>query len=101
MLRVLKVRGDSLYPSYREGDYVLIAKIPLVSLHPHPGDIVVFHHPHFGILIKRVDYFSPDRQSVFLLGTHPDSIDSRQFGFVPLRDLIGKVVWRIPKPLGK
>jgi nickel-type superoxide dismutase maturation protease len=98
MLRLLKVQGDSLYPSYREGDYVLIAKIPLVVLNPHPGDVVVFRHPHLGLLIKRVEYFSPDRQSVFLLGTHPNSVDSRQFGMVPIKDLLGKVIWRIPKP---
>ncbi len=98
MLRVLKVRGDSLYPCYREGDYVLIAKIPLVALTPHPGDVVAFRHPELGLLIKRVDYFSPDRKAVFLLGTRPDSVDSRQFGFVPVKDLLGKVVWRIPRP---
>ncbi len=98
MLRLLKVQGDSLYPSYREGDYVLIARIPLISFKPHPGDIVVFRHPSLGTLIKRVEYVSSQQGSVFLIGTHPDSVDSRQFGMVPIKDLLGKVIWRIPKP---
>ena len=62
------------------------------------GDIVVFRHPEYGIMIKKVEHFTPDGESLFVVGTHPDSVDSRRFGAISRRDLIGKVIWHVRKP---
>ena len=42
MLKFIKVSGKSLLPEYREGDFVLVAKIPFFLRHIRQGDIVVF-----------------------------------------------------------
>jgi signal peptidase I len=95
MLRVLKVTGTSLAPDYREGDFVLVAKIPF-SFNPlHQGDTVVFRHADYGTLIKKIGHISTDGKEIYVIGTRLDSIDSHRIGPVQRRDLIGKVIWHI------
>lgn len=98
MLRLFKVSEDSLSPEYQDGDFVLALKIPIFLQRIRPGAIVVFKQEAYGTLIKRVEHISADRQEYFVVGNHPLSIDSRQFGPVPRRNLIGKVIWHIPRP---
>jgi len=98
MLRLLKVSGNSLSPGYQEGDFVVIVKIPLF-LHPyHHGDVIVFHHPHYGRLIKRIKVIDIAQGAVYVAGDHPESLDSRQLGPISLNALEGKVIWHIKKP---
>jgi nickel-type superoxide dismutase maturation protease len=99
MLRFLKVEGNSLLPRYREGDYVLVAGTPFPSGRIKPGDVVAFRHADHGTLIKLVE--SVNEGGYHVVGTHPQSIDSRHFGPVGRQDLIGKVVWHIRQPAGK
>lgn len=97
MLQLLKVTGESLSPFFQTGDYVLVIKPPLLrSL--RAGDILVFHQAGYGTLIKRLEHLSPDGEQLYVLGTHPESADSRQFGPVRRKDVIGKVVWHLKSP---
>ncbi len=98
MLRFLKVTGDSLYPLIREGDFVLVSKIPFLFGAVRQGDTVAFSHPELGTLIKRVDWVSADRQQFFVVGTNEWSVDSRQFGPVERKRMLGKIIWHIRKP---
>ena len=93
MCRVIKVTGDSLTPIIEEGDFVLVLKIPFFFL--RSGDIVVFRHETHGKMIKLVEVVSRKEGTVFAVGTHPFSTDSRAFGPVPRKDIIGKVIWRV------
>ncbi|MBN1148439.1 MAG: hypothetical protein JXA78_14360 [Anaerolineales bacterium] len=98
MFGLLKVTGESLSPDYREGDFVLLLKIPFFLRRLRQGDTVVFRQPYYGVMIKRVEWQSQGGGLVYVLGAHPDSADSRKFGPVPREDLLGKVVWHIKKP---
>jgi len=98
MLRVLKVTGESLTPSYLEGDFVITTNIPLLLSALKAGDIVVLRHAVYGTLIKRVDRIDPIQDEIFVTGTHDLSLDSRQFGSVHKKDLLGKVIGHIKKP---
>jgi len=97
MIQILKVTGESLSPFLLEGDFVVVSKIPFVLRRIRAGDIVVFKQPGYGTLIKKVDHFSTDGNEIFVLGTHPESTDSRQFGPLSRRQLVGKVIWHIKK----
>jgi hypothetical protein len=97
LLRLLKIRGQSLAPVYREGDYVLISRLPLLLGGLRCGDTVVFHHPRLGKLIKLVEWLEDAGQAVFVIGLDADSVDSRRFGPVQRDNLLGKVIWHIPK----
>jgi signal peptidase I len=98
MLKVLKVTGESLSPAYQEGDFVVIATIPFLFGSINPGDVIVFNHETYGILIKKVDQITPGRDQIHVAGTHQHSVDSARFGPIDRGDLIGKVIWHIPKP---
>lgn len=98
MLRLLKVTGTSLVPAYRDGDFVLTSKIPILLRRLHPGDALAFRHEIYGTLIKLVQRVDLDRDEIEVVGLHEHSVDSRRFGPIHRRDVIGKVVWHIPKP---
>ena len=97
MLRLLKIEGSSLEPEYQEGDYVVVSIVPFFFRSIRAGDVIVFQQLVFGIMIKRVEWLDSGQGCVFVTGTHPDSIDSRRFGPVRLRDVIGKVICHIRK----
>jgi signal peptidase I len=94
MLKLLKIGGDSLTPEYKHGDFVVISKIPFLFVPPSPGDIIAFHQPGYGLLIKRIQRIMPDG-GVYVIGSHVESIDSRIFGAVRKKDILGKVIWHI------
>ncbi|MEJ2597929.1 MAG: S24 family peptidase [Anaerolineales bacterium] len=101
MLRLIKVTGNSLWPEYREGDFVLIVKIPFLFFHYKVGDVVVFRQPLYGTLIKKIERIQPQDGGLFVVGHHPDSVDSRQFGPILPKATLGKVVWHVRRPLEK
>lgn len=94
MLRFLKVTGDSLAPEFREGDFVLVSKIPFLLVPPSTGDVIAFHQPGYGLLIKRIQNINPGGD-LNVIGNHPESVDSRVFGTVRRVDILGKVIWHI------
>lgn len=100
MIRFIKVTGDSLYPTFRQGDFVLISKIPFRFKKPKEGDVIVFEHPIYGVMIKRISQVLEDGKLFYVLGTDEFSVDSRQFGAVKRGALLGKVIWHIPQPRG-
>jgi signal peptidase I len=97
MLRLLKVSGDSLHPTYRDGDFVLASKIPYLFGAVQRGDVVVFRHQVYGTMIKMIDSITPDTGEIRVVGIHDHSVDSREFGTIRRRDILGKVIWHIKK----
>lgn len=95
MLRLLKVRGASLWPDFREGDYVLTAGVPFPARKIKAGDVIVFRQPGYGTLIKRVRHVLENGQAYDVRGTQIASSDSRNFGPVPQDQIAGKVIWHI------
>lgn len=95
MVRLLKVRGSSLWPDFREGDYVLAAGVPFPGGKVRVGDVIVFRQPGYGLLIKRVQRVLADGQAYDVRGTQIASTDSRNFGPVPRASVTGKVIWHI------
>lgn len=85
-----------MVPEYAQGDFVLVSKIPFLFVPPSPGDVIAFHQPGHGLLIKRIQNIDVEG-GVNVIGTHPASIDSRIFGPVRFIDIIGKVIWHIRK----
>jgi type IV secretory pathway protease TraF len=46
-------------------------------------------------MIKRIERLSPGGDEIFVLGSHPESADSRQFGPIRRNDVLGLVLWHI------
>jgi nickel-type superoxide dismutase maturation protease len=91
--RMLKVEGDSMRPTLKSGDVVLIDPYAFIA----SGDVVVADHPYKQSIkiIKRVE--SIDRGGRYILrGDNPDgSTDSRTYGTIAKGDIRGKVVCRV------
>lgn len=95
MLRLLKIHGHSLHPDFRDGDYVLAARSPFPSGKIRAGDVIVFHQPGYGLLIKRVRRVLDNGMAFEVRGTQIESTDSRNFGPVQRERVSGKVIWHI------
>ncbi len=96
MIHILRVTENSMLPEYKEGDFVLIAKIPFFfSL--AEGDVIVFRRQPVGTQIKRVQAISSDGKELTVIGSGPYSVDSRDFGPVYLHEVMGKVICRITR----
>lgn len=56
LFRPFQVNGQSMYPTYHHGEYVLTNRIALKFGPPERGDVVVFHSPQSKVkdFIKRV-----------------------------------------------
>lgn len=102
------VDGSSMLPLLRRGQVVVVFRAayglrPPFGLgksgylfrwaSPRVGDIVVARSPRTGkAIVKRVA-FPSDAGAVFLLGDNPpESVDSREYGAVPVEELAGKVL---------
>lgn len=96
MLKLLKITGDSLTPEYQNGDFVIISKIPFLFTPPSPGDVIAFRQAGYGQLIKRIQHITQNG-GVNVIGSHPESVDSRVFGPVRRESILGKVIWHIRK----
>ncbi len=95
MIQIIKVTGESLSPLFQEGDYVLVVKIPVLLRYLQSGNVIVFRHPYYGVMIKRIESINPDTDEIYVIGSHPESTDSRDFGPIQRKDVVGKVIWHI------
>ena len=87
------VEGNSMLPVLKDGDAVLINPKAKVKT----GDIVFANHPFKKSvkILKRVKNFT-EKGDLYLVGDNPqESTDSRTFGAVPLKYLIGKATCRL------
>ena len=86
------VRGHSMEPALREGDWVLV--LPPRRA-PRQGEVVLVRDPRerTRLLLKRVAAVGPEGCAV--MGDRSDhSTDSRHFGAVPLGDVVGRAAFR-------
>ena len=97
IFHLIRIEGYSLYPKYKDGDFVIMSKIPILLRGIHPGDVVLFHHPTKGALIKIVDHLEDAGRSLFVIGLTADSFDSRQFGPIARSAVLGKAVLHIAR----
>ena len=98
MLRIIKITGSSLQPTYLDGDFVLVSKIPSLLRPIRAGDVIVFQHALYGRLIKLVQRHDRARDEITVTGLQTGSVDSRRFGPIHARDVTGTVIARFRRP---
>ena len=92
------VTGFSMFPILKPGDEVLVDTKAYHHFAPEIGDMVVAEHPHRQELkiIKWVA-FVDEKGDCFLVGENKEeSTDSRSFGLVNRKRIIGKVKSKFP-----
>jgi nickel-type superoxide dismutase maturation protease len=91
------VADESMQPAYRPGDRLALNRLAYLLRGPRVGDVVVLRDPEMPsrYLVKRIARAGrgPSRARRYeVLGENaPYSRDSRAFGAVPRRSIIGKV----------
>ncbi len=92
--RRVVVRDESMLPTLRPGDRLLVDCRAYRDRPPRVGEVVVLVDPEDAArwLVKRVSQVDPSAGSVEVRGDAAESArDSRRFGPVPTSSLIGRV----------
>jgi nickel-type superoxide dismutase maturation protease len=87
--RRVVVEGRSMEPTLAPGDRLLVRR----TRHVHAGDVIAVRDPRDSrrVLVKRVGAVLDE--GIVLRGDNPSaSTDSRSFGPVPARSVLGRVV---------
>lgn len=90
---IFLIEGDSMFPALKDGDFVLINPYAELEI----GDIALAQHPFKQSvkIIKRIKEISPEGK-YFLVGDNlSESSDSRAFGAIAAKDILGKAVCRL------
>ncbi|MEO8042888.1 MAG: nickel-type superoxide dismutase maturation protease [Acidobacteriota bacterium] len=92
-LKAFRVQGDSMLPTLRDGEVVLIS--PKASV--EPGDIVLAKHPYKQSvkMLKRVAAIDDSGRYSLVGDNAGESTDSRTFGTLPVAHIEGKAVCRV------
>jgi nickel-type superoxide dismutase maturation protease len=87
-----KISGNSMYPTFSASDIIFVNRLAYVFVHPQLNDIIALHDPRDGkVLIKRI--IKIEGKGYFVQGDNKNSsTDSRVFGMIGRRDIIGKVI---------
>jgi len=95
MIKLFKISGESLYPSYKNKDIVLCLSFKYTKL--KNNDIVVFKHKSYGLMVKKIKEISiiNSQKYYYVIGTNSSSIDSRNFGFIHEENISHKVLFKI------
>jgi nickel-type superoxide dismutase maturation protease len=90
---IFRVEGDSMFPALKDGDLVLINPYADLQI----GDIVLAQHPFKQSvkIIKRITEILPGERYILLGDNLPESSDSRSFGAIAAKDILGKAEARI------
>ncbi len=91
MIRFFEISGDSLYPLRKDGEKILCIKV-FNFIPVRIGDIVVFQKEEYPKMIKRVRHI--DNNRYFVQGTIPQSIDSRNFGYLKKEEILYKQLFK-------
>ena len=91
MISVKKVRGRSMEPDLKDGDYIVVLSVFLNNI--RVGHWIIIDHPHYGRMVKQVCEINPQGYRVRGLSEH--STDTLSLGLIRKEMIVGKVLFRI------
>jgi nickel-type superoxide dismutase maturation protease len=94
LLAKFKIAGHSMEPQIKTGDTVLVSRVPYWFKIPKINDIVAFKDNNGKILIKRIVRIQ--NRKYFVQGDNRnDSLDSRRFGYISKKQIIGEFIYKL------
>ena len=95
MIQLLRIRGNSIAPYLKDGDFAIIWKRHK-KMTFNTGEYIVFHQKIYGTLIKQIHAINTENKTLTVHGSDDFSTDSRLFGDITTEQVIGKVILKIP-----
>lgn len=93
LLTKFKILGHSMEPTLKNGEEVLVSYIPYLFKNLNVNDIVAVRDKSGKVLIKRIEKISDKK--FFIKGDNSvDSLDSRSFGYIEKKQILGKVIYK-------
>ena len=90
----LRIIGHSMEPRIKNGELVLLSGIPYWFKSPRINDIVAFKDSRDTAMVKRITEIKNGRY--FVLGDNKnESLDSRKFGYITKKQIIGKIIYKL------
>lgn len=94
---IIQVIGDSMFPTYQDGEILFGTKMYRKSK-LKKGEVIIYRSPmeNDRVVIKRIDSILEDHRGgyhYYCLGDNPEcSYDSRNYGYVPSKNVVCKVI---------
>lgn len=90
-LLIFTIHGNSMLPKFRPGTKVVVWRYGKIQ----KGDVVVLQDPRTGrMILKRVKEIRQDEY--YVLGDNSyESTDSRNYGWVGKKHIVGKVIYQL------
>lgn len=88
LLQKFKVSGHSMEPNLKNGQEILVSSLPYLFTGPKVGQIIAFKQGD-KFIVKRIKQVTGDR----LLVTGDNKNDSKGYGWISKKELIGKVIY--------
>ena len=87
-----KIEGDSMFPAFESGDEILVNRLSYLLCKPRIRDVIVLKKNKF--IIKRIAKIN--NRKYFVVGDNKkESTDSRDFGWISKKEILGKVIAKI------
>ncbi len=98
-VRLYGVEGTSMEPAIAPGQIVVVNRLAFRIHAPEAGDVVVAQHPLHSnrIVVKRLVGGTSDGRYILRGDNSRGSLDSRHYGAVSPRDILGRVIFIGPK----
>ena len=79
-----------MVPTFSNGDIILVSSFPYLFRKAKIGDIILLKRER--LMIKRIT--KNEGEKFFVEGDNKnESTDSRKFGWIERKDVLGKIVW--------
>lgn len=96
-----KVYGTSMYPTFKEGDILLCSRL-IDKQNLIIGDIYIYEAPNGKYVIKRLKRIEYEEDNNYIKTKYwfegdnlAESYDSRDYGYVPEKKVIAKVIKKL------
>ncbi|MEX0877532.1 MAG: nickel-type superoxide dismutase maturation protease [Candidatus Spechtbacterales bacterium] len=87
------VKGNSMEPHIKEGAKVYVSRLAYLFVDPEPEEIVVVNHPKEKFpIVKRIKEVTEEGHFIVEGDNSEHSTDSRDFGPIQRRHIIGRVM---------